>query len=130
MGLDGEECREVCPYLIDRSGLAYDLKNIIDLARYLLPVPASWRWQVLEPGSGDPTRAICSALIAQAYPSVRYPIFPHMSCAKMWTKNRDMHCVRFCISATTACLSRVILIYLRTFVLSNPRWIKDSIIAC
>ena len=27
-------------------------------------------------GSGDPTRAICSTLIAQAYESVRYPILP------------------------------------------------------
>jgi len=27
-------------------------------------------------GSGDPTRAICSSLIAQAFQSVRYPILP------------------------------------------------------
>ena len=27
-------------------------------------------------GSGDPTRAICSTLIAQAFESVRYPILP------------------------------------------------------
>jgi hypothetical protein len=27
-------------------------------------------------GSGTPTRAICSSLIAQAYQSVRYPILP------------------------------------------------------
>ena len=27
-------------------------------------------------GSGDPTRAICSTLIAQAFQSVRYPILP------------------------------------------------------
>jgi hypothetical protein len=27
-------------------------------------------------GSGDPTRAICSTLIAQAYESVHYPILP------------------------------------------------------
>ena len=29
-------------------------------------------------GSGDPTRAICSTLIAQAFQSVRYPILPHI----------------------------------------------------
>jgi hypothetical protein len=27
-------------------------------------------------GSGDPTRAICSTLVAQAFQSVRYPILP------------------------------------------------------
>ena len=27
-------------------------------------------------GSGDPTRAICSTLIAQAFESIRYPILP------------------------------------------------------
>ena len=29
-------------------------------------------------GSGDPTRAICSTLIAQAFQSVRYPILPQV----------------------------------------------------
>ena len=27
-------------------------------------------------GSGDPTRAICSTLLAQAFESIRYPILP------------------------------------------------------
>ena len=27
-------------------------------------------------GSGDPTRAICSTLIAEAFQSIRYPILP------------------------------------------------------
>lgn len=31
---------------------------------------------MLSLGSGDPTRAICSTLIAQAFQSVRYPILP------------------------------------------------------
>jgi hypothetical protein len=30
-------------------------------------------------GSGDPTRAICSSLIAQAFQSVRYPILPRIT---------------------------------------------------
>jgi cell wall-associated NlpC family hydrolase len=81
VGLTGEECRRVCQYAIDRLGHAYDLKNVIDLARYLLPVPpvpVVWRRRMLALGSGDPTRAICSTLIAQAFQSVRYPILPHV----------------------------------------------------
>ena len=79
VGLDAEECRRVCDYMIERIGLAYDLKNVIDLARYLLPVPpvpTGWRRRMLALGSGDPTRAICSTLIAQAFQSIRYPILP------------------------------------------------------
>jgi hypothetical protein len=48
-----------------------------DLARYLLPtppVPQSWRRRMLSLGSGDPTRAIYSTLIAQAFQSVHDPI--------------------------------------------------------
>jgi len=81
VGLDAEECRRVCDYMIERIGLAYDLKNVIDLARYLLPVPpvpTGWRRRMLALGSGDPTRAICSTLIAQAFQAVRYPILPHV----------------------------------------------------
>ncbi|CAH2398780.1 hypothetical protein MES4922_20277 [Mesorhizobium ventifaucium] len=30
-------------------------------------------------GSGDPTRAICSSLIAEAYGQIRYPILPEIT---------------------------------------------------
>lgn len=80
VGLSEADSQRVCDYVIGRIGHAYDLKNIVDLARYLLPVPpvpVYWRRRMLELGSGDPTRAICSTLIAQAFQSVRYPILPH-----------------------------------------------------
>ena len=64
---------------VERIGHTYDLKNILDLIRFLLPhppVPARWRRRMIAVGSGDPTRAICSTLIAQAFEAVRYPILP------------------------------------------------------
>jgi hypothetical protein len=79
IGLTDVECRRVCHYAIERIGNRYDLRNVIDLARYLLqtpPVPLGMRRGMLALGSGDPTRAICSTLIAQAFQSVRYPILP------------------------------------------------------
>lgn len=79
VGLDADACRQVTRYAIDRIGSRYDLRNIFDLARYLLPtppVPTSMRRRMLAFGSGDPTRAICSTLIAQAFQSIRYPILP------------------------------------------------------
>lgn len=81
VGLTPEDRRRVCDYVIARLGHAYDLKNLIDLVRYLLPippVPVYWRRRMLALGSGDPTRAICSTLIAQAFQSVRYPILPRI----------------------------------------------------
>jgi hypothetical protein len=44
-----------------------------------MPVPQRWRRKLMSMGSGDPTRIICSALIAQAFDSVRYPILPRIS---------------------------------------------------
>ena len=71
----------VCAYAVARIGFAYDLKNIFDLMRYLfpLPVPQRWRRRWIALGSGDPTRLICSALIADAFRAVRYPILPEIA---------------------------------------------------
>ena len=79
VGLTPEDRARVIEYMTRRIGDQYDLRNIIDLARYLIttpPVPQRWRRRMLALGSGDPTRAICSSLIAQAFQSVRYPILP------------------------------------------------------
>jgi hypothetical protein len=77
--LSEEETQRLVEHAIARIGHRYDLRNIFDLARYLIPtppVPLSWRRRLLVLGSGDPTRAICSTLIAQAFEAVRYPILP------------------------------------------------------
>lgn len=79
VGLTPEEIDAVTCYAVDRIGHRYDLRNVVDLMRYLVPtppVPVRWRRRMLALGSGDPTRAICSTLIAQAFQSVRYPILP------------------------------------------------------
>jgi len=92
VGLTAEDLDKVCRYAIDRIGFDYDLKNIIDLARYLmpLPVPQRWRRRMIALGSGDPTRMICSALIAQAFESVRYPILPKVTKAESRQARRDI----------------------------------------
>ena len=82
VGLSRKQVREVIDYAVARLGHKYDMKNIIDLARYMIPtpmVPTHWRRHLLMLGSGDPTRAICSTLIAQAFQSVRYPILPDVN---------------------------------------------------
>lgn len=81
VGLTGQEIDKVVDYMVQRIGYQYDLKNIFDLARYLIqspPVPHKHRRRLLALGSGDPTRAICSSLIAQSFQSVSYPILPEI----------------------------------------------------
>lgn len=78
-GLSDDDRDRVVAFMRTSIGKTYDLKNIVDLARYLLPqppVPKRWRRRMLALGSGDPTRAICSTLIAEAFQQVRYPILP------------------------------------------------------
>ncbi|OED38644.1 hypothetical protein AB833_18830 [Chromatiales bacterium (ex Bugula neritina AB1)] len=85
VNLTDEDLTRLCTFMVDGMGMEYDLKNIVDLARYLLPqppVPRRWRRRMLALGSGDPTRAVCSSLIAQAFQSIKYPILPdRLSCA-------------------------------------------------
>ncbi|WIX35068.1 YiiX/YebB-like N1pC/P60 family cysteine hydrolase [Salinicola sp. JS01] len=79
IGLTQEDAARVVAHVCERIGNCYDLKNVFDLLRYLLPtppVPSGWRRRMLALGSGDPTRAICSSLIAEAFQSVRFPILP------------------------------------------------------
>jgi hypothetical protein len=79
VGLTPEDRTTVIAHMHQSLGRAYDLRNVVDLARYLLPqppVPKRFRRKLLSLGSGDPTRAICSTLIAEAFGKVRYPILP------------------------------------------------------
>lgn len=79
VGLTSGDIRTLTQYAQSRLGNQYDLKNVFDLARYLIrtpPVPARHRHKLLSLGSGDPTRAICSTFIAEGFQSLRYPILP------------------------------------------------------
>src|SRR6201984_3478359 len=92
IGLSLEDRKTVCSYAIDRIGFDDDLRNIIDLMRYLFPLPVTQRWRrrMIALGSGNPTRIICSALIAQAFEGVRYPILPKVTQLESEAARRDI----------------------------------------
>lgn len=76
-----DDLRAVLDEVIGQIGLRYDVRNLVDLARYFLPVtlvPRALRRNALEFGSGMPTQVICSTLIARAFDRVRYPILPEV----------------------------------------------------
>jgi hypothetical protein len=78
--LSSADLAEVMDEAIRSVGDTYDLRNVIDLMRYFLPVslvPARFRRQALQFGSGEPTRVICSSVIASAFHRVKFPIVPN-----------------------------------------------------
>ena len=79
VGLSEAEAQRVIDFIVQRIGHSYDLRNVFDLMRYFLPmppVPTRFRRRMIAIGAGDPTRAICSTMIAQAFQSIEYPILP------------------------------------------------------
>jgi len=78
--LSAADLADVMDEAIRSVGDTYDLRNVIDLARYFLPVslvPARFRRQALQFGSGVPTRVICSSVVAAAFHRVKFPIVPN-----------------------------------------------------
>jgi hypothetical protein len=45
VGLSFEDRHTVCRYAINRIGFGYDTKNILDLMRFLFPLPIPQRWR-------------------------------------------------------------------------------------
>jgi hypothetical protein len=92
-GLTPQDARQVVSYVLGRLGDRYDLKNVFDLARYLLPippVPTSWRRRMLALGSSGPTRAICSTLIAEAFETAGFPVLPFVGSKEAaWPSSSD-----------------------------------------
>ncbi len=78
--LSAADLAEVMDEAIRSVGDTYDLRNVIDLMRYFLPVslvPPRFRRQALQFGSGEATRAICSSVIASSFNRVKFPIVPN-----------------------------------------------------
>lgn len=79
VGLDGRAIDALVAHALARIGQQYDLRNVFDLARYLLhppPAPQRLRRRLFAFGGGAPTRAICSSLIADAFAAIDYPVLP------------------------------------------------------
>ena len=77
-----EDLQRILDEVIAQIGLRYDVKNMIDLARYFFPVsliPRRFRRRALALGSGLPTQVICSSIIARAFQNVGFPIHPAMT---------------------------------------------------
>ena len=73
------DLKRVIDEVMRAVGDTYDIRNVIDLARYFLPVtlvPRRFRRKALQFGSGEPTRVICSSMIAECFAYVKFPVVP------------------------------------------------------
>jgi Permuted papain-like amidase enzyme, YaeF/YiiX, C92 family len=97
VGLTEADRMRVLNHMRASLGRHYDLKNVWDLARYMLPqppVPKRFRRRLLALGSGDPTRAICSTVLAEAFQTVNYPILPMIETATENAVTREIFHIR------------------------------------
>ncbi|MEJ2344477.1 MAG: YiiX/YebB-like N1pC/P60 family cysteine hydrolase [Gammaproteobacteria bacterium] len=78
-GLSRPDVSEVIAYTTRHLGCDYDLRQLLDLARFMFPygvLPRRWRSTLFAHNAGQPTRTVCSSMIAAAFSSVQYPIIP------------------------------------------------------
>lgn len=74
-----DDAQKVISYAIDHLGWGYDIRQILDLARFFFPwsfLPRRWRSSLFQHNAGSATRIVCSTLLAEAFGNVDYPILP------------------------------------------------------
>lgn len=81
IGLSPNDTELVIAYAIRALGKPYNVRHLLDLARFLLPwsiLPRRWGSSLFRTSTGEPDSAICSSLIAEAFTSVKFPILPYI----------------------------------------------------
>jgi hypothetical protein len=78
-GLSHADAEQAVRYCIGCLSLGYDVRQFLDLARFMFPygiLPRRWRSSLFEHNTGIPTQTVCSTLIAEAFREVNFPILP------------------------------------------------------
>jgi len=83
-GLSWQDSQQAINFAVSHLGLAYDFRQVLDLARFLFPWalwPRRWRSSLFIHNIGPPTKTVCSTMIAGAFHRVQFPILPlvHLS---------------------------------------------------
>lgn len=80
-GLLHTDAQKVIAYAAKTLGRQYHIRHILDLGRFLLKsrlIPRRWGSVLFEENNdvGPATRDICSAMLADAFASVKFPVLP------------------------------------------------------
>lgn len=79
IGLTPSDAELVITYAIKSLGKSYNVRHLLDLARFLLPwsiLPRRWGSTLFRTSTGEADAGICSSMIAEAFTSVKFPILP------------------------------------------------------
>ncbi len=78
-GLLNSDAQQVVRAALEHWGADYDIVQILDLARFLLPwsfIPKRWRSSLFSYQPGLQTKTVCSTMIAESFARVKFPILP------------------------------------------------------
>lgn len=78
-GITRQDAQKVISYSINQLGTYYNVRQILDLGRFMFPyslLPRRWRSSLFEHNAGAPTHTVCSSMMAEAFSSVHFPILP------------------------------------------------------
>lgn len=78
-GLGNQDAKRVIAEAIGHLGVEYDLRQLIDLARLMIPFaifPRRWRSTLFEYAAGEQAKIVCSTMIAEVFHAVQFPILP------------------------------------------------------
>lgn len=78
-GISHKDCQQMIHYAISQLGKEYDVRQILDLARFLFPwwiMPRRWRSSLFQHNAGKATKTVCSTMIAEAFGFIQFPILP------------------------------------------------------
>ena len=81
-GLSPADAEKLIGYAVKQLGWDYDVRQILDLARFAFPwgiLPRRWRSSLFQHNAGNPTRTVCSTLLAEAFGAVDFPILPFIA---------------------------------------------------
>jgi len=78
-GLLRSDAQQVIAAALEHWGSSYDIVQIFDLARFLMPwsfIPKRWRSSLFSYRPGAQTKTVCSTMIAESFLRVKFPILP------------------------------------------------------
>lgn len=78
-GLSKQDRHNVIASALSQLGYEYDIRHLLDLARFLLPysyIPKRWRSTLFRHYAGQQTKNVCSYILGEAFASVSFPILP------------------------------------------------------
>lgn len=78
-GLSRQDAQKIVNFSVRKLGSGYDVRQILDIARFLLPwtiMPRRLRSKLFERNAGENTKTVCSSMLAEAFASVDFPILP------------------------------------------------------